>query len=78
MSSRTIRPLVSRSRRCGPTLVSNRPSELPRRCFNLCILDYMFKRRIFTMDQGYFPTARMREIIDYLHKHDQRYGMFDS
>lgn len=38
-------------------------------------LDYMFKRRIFTMDQDYFPTPRMREIIDYLHKHDQRYGM---
>jgi len=29
------------------------------------------------MDQDYFPTVRMREIIDYLHKHDQRYGMFN-
>jgi alpha-glucosidase len=38
--------------------------------------DYMYKRRIFTMDPEYFPPARMREIIDYLHKHDQRYGMF--
>ena len=38
--------------------------------------DYMFKRRIFTMDPEYFPPARMREIIDYLHKRDQRYGMF--
>ena len=28
------------------------------------------------MDLEYFPPARMREIIDYLHKHDQRYGMF--
>jgi hypothetical protein len=27
------------------------------------------------MDQDYFPTARMREVIDYLHKHGQRYGM---
>jgi len=36
----------------------------------------MFKRRIFTMDPEYFPPSRMREIIDYLHKHDQRYGMF--
>jgi hypothetical protein len=27
------------------------------------------------MDPDYFPPARMREIIDYLHKHDQRYGM---
>lgn len=38
-------------------------------------LDYMFKRRIFTMDPDYFPPARMREIIDHLHKYDQRYGM---
>ena len=37
--------------------------------------DYMFKRRIFTMDPEYFPPARMREIIDYLHDHNQRYGM---
>ena len=28
------------------------------------------------MDPEYFPPARMREIIDYLHKHDQRYGTF--
>jgi alpha-glucosidase len=35
----------------------------------------MFKRRVFTMDPDYFPPARMREIIDYLHEHHQRYGM---
>ena len=23
-----------------------------------------------------FPAPRMREIVDYLHKHDQLYGMF--
>ena len=28
------------------------------------------------MDPVYFPPVRMRGIIDYLHKHDQRYGMF--
>ena len=28
------------------------------------------------MDPDYFPPARMREIINYLHTHDQRYGMF--
>jgi alpha-glucosidase len=37
----------------------------------------MFMRRVFTMDPVYFPTPRMREIIDYLHKHDQRYGAFN-
>jgi len=38
-------------------------------------LDYMYKRRIFTVDPDYFPLDRMREIIDYLHSHQQRYGM---
>lgn len=28
------------------------------------------------MDPVYFPTARMREIIDYLHSHNQRYGVY--
>lgn len=41
---------------------------------NVFRLDYMYKRRVFTMDPDYFPHARMREIIDYLHEHDQRYG----
>ncbi|KAI9462524.1 glycoside hydrolase family 31 protein [Russula earlei] len=36
-------------------------------------IDYMFKRRVFTMDSDYFPPARMREIIDDLHERDQRY-----
>jgi hypothetical protein len=27
------------------------------------------------MDPQYFPPARMRDIIDYLHEHNQRYGM---
>ena len=49
-------------------------------CYLICQftvrdLDYMFKRRIFTMDPEYFPPARMRDIIDYLHEHNQRYGM---
>ncbi|KAI0823812.1 alpha-glucosidase [Trametes gibbosa] len=36
-------------------------------------IDYMYKRRIFTVDPDYFPLDRMREIVDYLHKHDQHY-----
>ena len=28
------------------------------------------------MDPQYFPHARMREIIDYLHKHNQHYGKY--
>ncbi|EGN96446.1 glycoside hydrolase family 31 protein [Serpula lacrymans var. lacrymans S7.3] len=36
-------------------------------------IDYMYKRRIFTTDPDYFPVERMREIVDYLHSHDQRY-----
>ena len=34
----------------------------------------MYQRRVFTMDPQYFPTARMREIIDYLHNHNQHYS----
>ena len=37
-------------------------------------IDYMFKRWIFTNDPDYFPTDKMREIVDYLHNHDQQYG----
>ncbi|EKM56094.1 glycoside hydrolase family 31 protein [Phanerochaete carnosa HHB-10118-sp] len=36
-------------------------------------IDYMYKRRIFTVDPDYFPLARMREIVDYLHSNDQHY-----
>ena len=34
----------------------------------------MYKRRIFTVDPDYFPLDRMREIVDYLHAHDQQYS----
>ncbi|EIM82359.1 alpha-glucosidase [Stereum hirsutum FP-91666 SS1] len=36
-------------------------------------IDYMYKRRIFTNDPDYFPTDKMREIISYLHDHDQKF-----
>ena len=36
----------------------------------------MYKRRIFTTDPDYFPTSRMREIVDYLHAHDQKFGAY--
>ncbi|KAE9390802.1 hypothetical protein BT96DRAFT_1001938 [Gymnopus androsaceus JB14] len=36
-------------------------------------IDYMNGRRIFTVDPDYFPLPRMREIVDYLHAHDQHY-----
>lgn len=38
----------------------------------LCI-DYMDRRRIFTVDPQYFPLDKMREIVHYLHDHDQRF-----
>lgn len=37
----------------------------------------MYRRLVFTLDPDYFPLNRMREIIDYLHSHDQRYSMSD-
>ncbi|KAI0657124.1 alpha-glucosidase [Cubamyces menziesii] len=36
-------------------------------------IDYMYKRRIFTVDPDYFPLSRMREIVDYLHTHNQHF-----
>ncbi|KAF8162646.1 alpha-glucosidase [Crassisporium funariophilum] len=36
-------------------------------------IDYMDRRRIFTLEPNYFPLNRMREIVAYLHAHDQRY-----
>ncbi|KAH9857437.1 alpha-glucosidase [Lenzites betulinus] len=36
-------------------------------------IDYMYKRRILTVDPDYFPLDRMREIVDYLHQHDQHF-----
>ncbi|EPS98338.1 hypothetical protein FOMPIDRAFT_133460 [Fomitopsis schrenkii] len=36
-------------------------------------IDYMYNRRIFTADPDYFPIRRMRELVDYLHEHDQHY-----
>ncbi|KAJ7063684.1 glycoside hydrolase family 31 protein [Mycena amicta] len=36
-------------------------------------IDYMDRRRVFTVDPQYFPLNRMREIVDYLHSHDQRF-----
>jgi alpha-glucosidase len=39
-------------------------------------IDYMDRRRVFTIDPDYFPVPRVREIVKYLHDHDQRYSMF--
>jgi alpha-glucosidase len=36
--------------------------------------DYMYKRRIFTVDPDYFPLSRMREIVHHLHSNNQKYG----
>ncbi|KAF9009726.1 glycoside hydrolase family 31 protein [Cyathus striatus] len=36
-------------------------------------IDYMDRRRIFTVDPVYFPLNRMREIVQYLHSHDQHF-----
>ncbi|KAJ7778724.1 alpha-glucosidase [Mycena maculata] len=36
-------------------------------------IDYMDRRRVFTVEPDYFPLNRMREIVDYLHSQDQHY-----
>lgn len=40
----------------------------------LCAIDYMHGRRIFTLDPDYFPKQRMREIVEFLHDRDQKFG----
>ncbi|OQE78636.1 hypothetical protein PENNAL_c0055G04486 [Penicillium nalgiovense] len=36
-------------------------------------IDYMSGRRVFTLDDERFPIDKMRELVSYLHKHDQHY-----
>lgn len=36
-------------------------------------IDYMSGRKIFTHDQERYPLHKMRELVDYLHDHDQHY-----
>ncbi|OOF95272.1 glycoside hydrolase family 31 protein [Aspergillus carbonarius ITEM 5010] len=36
-------------------------------------IDYMDKRRVFTLDPQRFPLQKMRELVTYLHDHDQHY-----
>ncbi|KAI5837213.1 alpha-glucosidase [Morchella snyderi] len=38
-------------------------------------IDYMNNRWIFTVDEGNFPLESMRQVVDYLHEHDQHYMM---
>ena len=72
--SQDMQPRVFLLKLCGLTLVRR---LLPFRSqSDDGFSDYMYKRRIFTVDPDYFPLDRMREIIDYLHTHQQRYGMF--
>ncbi|EAW07225.1 putative alpha-glucosidase [Aspergillus clavatus NRRL 1] len=36
-------------------------------------IDYMDRRRVFTLDPDRFPLEKVRELVSYLHKHDQKY-----
>ncbi|KND87644.1 putative alpha/beta-glucosidase agdC [Tolypocladium ophioglossoides CBS 100239] len=36
-------------------------------------IDYMDRRRVFTLDPDRFPLTKMRELVSYLHGHDQHY-----
>ncbi|KAI1341410.1 glycoside hydrolase family 31 protein [Xylariaceae sp. FL0016] len=36
-------------------------------------IDYMYRRRVFSLDPARFPLHMMRELVDYLHDHDQHY-----
>ncbi|KAJ9142247.1 Family 31 glycosyl hydrolase [Coniochaeta hoffmannii] len=36
-------------------------------------IDYMDRRRVFSLDPERFPLPKMRELVDHLHKNDQHY-----
>ncbi|KAJ6121091.1 Glycoside hydrolase family 31 [Penicillium sp. IBT 18751x] len=36
-------------------------------------IDYMDARRVFTLDPERFPLEKMRELVNYLHRHHQHY-----
>ncbi|KAI8629984.1 glycoside hydrolase family 31 protein [Xylariaceae sp. FL1651] len=38
-------------------------------------IDYMYRRRVFTLDPDRFSLTMMRGLVDYLHSHDQHYIM---
>ncbi|KAI2625715.1 glycoside hydrolase family 31 protein [Hypoxylon sp. NC1633] len=36
-------------------------------------IDYMYRRRVFSLDPDRFPLHKMRELVDYLHARNQHY-----
>ena len=38
-------------------------------------IDYMDLRKVFTLDPDRFPLEKVRELVTYLHDHDQHYIM---
>ena len=67
--------LASLWRRCGRTSVSK---LVPGLEVGLICVDYMHRRRVFSLDPDYFPLDRMQEIVKYLHDHEQKYSMCPS
>jgi alpha-glucosidase len=38
------------------------------------LVDYMYQRLVFTNDPDYFPLAKMRQLVEDLHRRDQKYS----
>jgi alpha-glucosidase len=38
-------------------------------------IDYMDRRRVFSLDPERFPLGKMQEIVNFLHNHNQKYIM---
>ena len=38
-------------------------------------IDYMDRRKVFTLDPQRYPLDKVRDFVDYLHRHDQKYVM---
>jgi len=68
-------PLGFLWRLCGPISVSLLVIDLRKPSHSVEYeKDYMYERQVFTNDPQYFPLTKVREIVIYLHKHDQQYS----
>ncbi|KAL2387339.1 hypothetical protein RJZ90_000078 [Blastomyces dermatitidis] len=55
-----------------PTAISFLQANIPLETMWTDI-DYMDRRKVFTLDPKRFPIKKVRGLVDYLHQHDQHY-----
>ena len=60
-------------RLCGPTVSYSSDFLFRNRIADNTLVDYMYLRRVFTLDPDRFPLHKMRQLVDYLYDHQQHY-----